>query len=103
MSLLSRLQHKDSLMDWDILMDCQGAHGRKEGQEDQGILKQLGGYPLALLPQPGTPGLRSCFGLPGNQPSYSKPASYPFVEACFRGILRAFQLFYRNTRQCFNI
>ena len=34
-----RLQHKDSLMDWDSLMDCQGAQSQKEGQEDQGKAK----------------------------------------------------------------
>ena len=40
-----RLQHKDSLMDCDCLVDCQGAHSHKEGQEDQGEVKELGGAP----------------------------------------------------------
>jgi hypothetical protein len=29
---------------------------QKEGQEDQGTLKQLGGSPLSILPRPGPPG-----------------------------------------------
>ena len=32
---------------------------QKEGQEDQGTLKQLEGVPLALLPLPGPPGVPS--------------------------------------------
>ena len=28
---------------WDSLMDCWGAQSQKEGQEDQGTLKHLGG------------------------------------------------------------
>ena len=37
-------------MDWGSLMDCQGAQSQKEGQEDHGTLKQLGGVPpLALF------------------------------------------------------
>ena len=44
-SLLDRLQDKDSLMAWVYSMDLQGAQSQKEGQEDQGTLKQLrGGY-----------------------------------------------------------
>ena len=34
-----------SFMDWDSLMDCQGAQSQKEAQEDQGTFKQLGGAP----------------------------------------------------------
>ena len=30
----NRLQHKESLMDWDSLMDLLGAQNKKEGQED---------------------------------------------------------------------
>ena len=30
-------------MDCDCLVDCQGAHSHKEGQEDQGEVKELGG------------------------------------------------------------
>ena len=40
-----RLQHKDSLMDWDGLMDCQGAQRQKEGQEDQEEATEPGGFP----------------------------------------------------------
>ena len=32
-------------MDRDSLMDCQGAQSQKEGEEDQGTLKQPGGFP----------------------------------------------------------
>ena len=31
--------------------------GKKEGQDDQGTLKQVEGSPLSLLPLPGPPGL----------------------------------------------
>ena len=41
----SRLQDKNSLMAWDSLMDFQGAQSQKEGQEDQGKVKELGGPP----------------------------------------------------------
>ena len=40
-----RLQHKDSLVDWDSVMDCQGTQSQKEGQEDKGTLKQRGVVP----------------------------------------------------------
>ena len=36
-------------MDWDSLMDCRGAQSQKDGQEDQGTLKQLGGVPILAL------------------------------------------------------
>ena len=44
-------------MDCDFLVDCQGAHSHKEGQEDQGEVKELGGYPFLgpLSPSPGRP------------------------------------------------
>ena len=41
----ARLKHKDSLIDWDSLMDCQGAQSQKEGKEDQEGVKELGGLP----------------------------------------------------------
>ena len=53
-------------MDWDSLMDCQGAQSQKGGQQDQGALKLLEATPLALLPRPGSPSLRSGVGLAGN-------------------------------------
>ena len=34
-------------MDWDGLIDFQGAQSQKESQEDQWTIKQLGGYPLS--------------------------------------------------------
>ena len=42
-------------------MEVPGSEGKsqKEGQEDQGALKQLGGSSLFLLPLPGPPGLPS--------------------------------------------
>ena len=37
-------------MGWDSLMDSQRSHSQKEGQEDQGTLKQLeGGSPSSLI------------------------------------------------------
>ena len=52
-----------------------GTQNQKEGQEDQGTLKQLGGVsPLALSPFPGPIGLPAGFGLHGNQ------SSYPYLE-----------------------
>ena len=65
-------------MDWDSLMDCQGAQSQKEGQEDKGTLKQLRGVPQQLCP----PDLLSGSGLPGNPSSYLNFSSYPYVEAC---------------------
>ena len=55
---------------------------QKEGQEDQGIINQLGGSLLALLFLHGPPGLPSDFGLPGNPSSNLNPSSSPYVEAC---------------------
>ena len=44
-------------------MDCQGAQSKKEGREDQGNLKKLGGVPpIALLTLPGPPGLLLALG-----------------------------------------
>ncbi len=43
----TRLQDSDNFMDWDGLIDFQGAQSQKEGQEDQWTIKQLGGYPLS--------------------------------------------------------
>ena len=42
---MASTQDKDSLIAWDSLMDFQGAQRQKEGQEDQGTLKALGGSP----------------------------------------------------------
>ena len=39
---LNKLLHKESLRDWESLMDCQGHQSRKEDQEDQGEVKELG-------------------------------------------------------------
>ena len=38
---ITRLQHKDCLMDWDSLMDCQGVKSQKEGQGDQGEVEEI--------------------------------------------------------------
>ena len=43
------LQDEDSLTAWECLLDFQGVQSQKEGQEDQRILKQLGGAPHSLL------------------------------------------------------
>ena len=32
-------------MDWDCLVGCQGVQSQKEGQEDEGEVKELGGTP----------------------------------------------------------
>ena len=63
-------------------MDFKVALSQKEGQEDQGTLKQLlRGAPLkALLPLPGPLGLPHGSGLPGSPSSYPNPSSYPYVE-----------------------
>ena len=39
-------------MDCDCLVDCQGAHSHKEGQEDQGEVKELRGHliPRSFVP-----------------------------------------------------
>ena len=52
-------------MDWDSLMDFWGAQSQKEGQQDQGEVKELGGSPLAVLSSHGLPGLPSGSGPPG--------------------------------------
>ena len=47
------------LQDEDSLIDRQGAQEEpKEGQEDQGEVKDLGGTPPTVLRSPGPPGLR---------------------------------------------
>ena len=71
-------------MDWDSLMDCQGARspepeGRPGGPGDLQTAKEV---LLALLSLPGPPSLPSGSGLPGNSSSYSNPSTYPYVEAC---------------------
>ena len=48
-SPLGRHRDKDSLMDWDSLMDCQGAQSQKEGQRDQGGGTKLGGFSPQLF------------------------------------------------------
>ena len=68
-------------MDWESLMDRQGARRQKEGQEDQGTSSQLGGLPPGSLPLPGPPGLPFASGLPVNPSSYPNPSSDPHVEA----------------------
>ena len=39
-------------MDWDSLMDCQGAQSQKEGQRDQGGGTKLGGFSPQLFSGP---------------------------------------------------
>ena len=55
-----------SLMDWDSLMDRQGAQSQKEGNDDRGEVKELGGTPRATLKSNGPLGLPSGSGVPGN-------------------------------------
>ena len=38
-----RFQRKDSCIDWDSLLDCQGAQSQKEGQDEN--VKALAGIP----------------------------------------------------------
>ena len=64
-------------MDWDSLLDCQGAQSQKEGPEDQGgLLTAWVGVPpqLALLSFPGPPGVPSGSGLPV---SFNMPNARP--------------------------
>ena len=69
-------------MDWECLMDCQGAQSQKGGQEDQGeLLKNAKGALLNVLRSPGPPGL-PLGGLTGSPSNYPKPSSYPYLEAC---------------------
>ena len=51
-------------MDCDCLVDCQGSQSQKEGQEDQGEVKELGGYPFLgpLSPSPGRPAFLLALG-----------------------------------------
>ena len=72
-------------MAWDSLKDCQGAQSQKEGQEDQGEIKELGG-PSAVLRSSGPSGLPSGSALPGSPSSYPNPSNYLYVEACSSGL-----------------
>ena len=65
------------------LMDYLEAHRQKEGQEDQGGVKELGGTPLAVLRFSGPPGFPSGPWLTANPSSCPNPSSFPCVEACF--------------------
>ena len=54
-------------------MDFGGAQSQKEGEEDQGEVKELGGTALAALRSQGLPDLPSGSGLPGNPSGYPNP------------------------------
>ena len=45
----------DGQMDWDTLMNCQEAQSQEEGQDDQGTVKPLRGYPELLKQLGGSP------------------------------------------------
>ena len=79
------LQHKDSLMDWNSLMDCQGAQSQKEGQEDQEEVKALGGSLQALLSFPGPPRLPS-----GSSLGSLELPQNSLRTAGFQGLCKAF-------------
>ena len=74
-------------MDWDSLTGCQGAQSRKEGQEDQGEIKELGGHPPSCfrVPWSSWPSFWLFPGLPINPsnlltmiPAISRPFSMKF-------------------------
>ena len=75
---LSRFQHKDSLMDWDSLIDRQGARARRTS----GPSNSSGSYfPSCFTPLPDPPRLPSGSGLLGNPSSNPNPSSHPSTEA----------------------
>ena len=80
----------DSLMVWNSLMDFQRTQSQKEGQEDQGTLRQPGDSPLAL---PGPPGLLALGSLDIHQaiPRHQAiPILRPKCGQCILGISEGF-------------
>ena len=75
-------------MEWDSLMDCQGAQEEPEGRQGGlGNFKTARGGPpylfrlsLVLLAF-----LLALPEFPGNPSSYPNTSSYPYVEACHDG------------------
>jgi hypothetical protein len=63
-----------------MFLSWSSGKGQQKGQEDQGILKQLGDFTLVLLPFPGPPGLP--------EPSWAS-IMLPHLEACLIIVVRS--------------